>query len=418
MQPAPSTTAEVDAYRIGRFAGWLYGVAGALTLAWAAGSGQRIDGWLIALLGVCAGAFVFPLHPVWATRGQLLSQIMVATAGAVLVVFTPLITRDPVLLLLPALAAAYTGAAVDRRWLLSLVPFTVTLGLFLADERGARAGWVTALTYLGLWVTIGSVAVWMRAQVELANQRILAEAAQRSQQADEEAARKADEARRAEAALAERIEVAKSVQGSVEAVSTASAEIEDQSTTIAAAVEELATSLREAGDTAARTEASLERIQIATAGSQESIGRLDSAGKEIVGIVDTITDLSEQTNLLALNATIESARAGEAGKGFAVVANEVKDLAHLTAKSASEISSVVDQIQQRLAASNQSIESIAELVTALEADQFALGAAVSQQTSVVENISASAATGALRVSEIGQAIRDLDRDAARLANDH
>ncbi len=99
------------------------------------------------------------------------------------------------------------------------------------------------------------------------------------------------------------------------------------------------------------------------------------------------------------------------------MANEVKDLAQLTAKSASEISGVVDQIQQRLAASNQSIESIAELVTALEADQFALGAAVSQQTAAVEGISASAATGALRVSEIGQAIRDLDRDATTLVND-
>lgn len=68
--------------------------------------------------------------------------------------------------------------------------------------------------------------------------------------------------------------------------------------------------------------------------------------------------MSDQSNLLGLNAAIEAARAGENGKGFAGVAEEVRKLATNSKDNADQIHAITRNIQQLLAALNQSFESI------------------------------------------------------------
>ncbi|MHB1740546.1 MAG: methyl-accepting chemotaxis protein, partial [Actinomycetes bacterium] len=72
---------------------------------------------------------------------------------------------------------------------------------------------------------------------------------------------------------------------------------------------------------------------------------LGEKSQEIGRILQVIDDLADQTNLLALNAAIEAARAGDQGRGFAVVAAEIRKLAERSGQSASQIQTIVSQIQ-------------------------------------------------------------------------
>ena len=120
--------------------------------------------------------------------------------------------------------------------------------------------------------------------------------------------------------------------------------------------------------------------------SVELIKNLDNQTGEISELVTVISKIAEQTNLLALNAAIEAARAGEQGKGFAVVAEEVKKLAEQVADSVSEITTIVNTVQEGSAGAVKALESGYHSVTEGKKKVTETGSIFEEITELVTNM--------------------------------
>lgn len=167
----------------------------------------------------------------------------------------------------------------------------------------------------------------------------------------------------------------------------------------------------------------MNHIQISVSEAEVKVKELSQLSTEIGHILDVITGIADQTNLLALNAAIEAARAGEHGKGFAVVADEVRKLAEESKTSASEITSLIGQIQVN---THQAVEfmkkgtsdvSIGMNVVNEAGNAFeSILSSVQQVTEQIQDVSASAEEISASTEQVASSIEELASVAKEAAD--
>ncbi len=180
----------------------------------------------------------------------------------------------------------------------------------------------------------------------------------------------------------------------------------------AAASEEMATSVTEIGRQVQQSEKITHAAVRQAEQTNERISELSQAAGRIGEVVKMIAAVAEQTNLLALNATIEAARAGEAGRGFAVVASEVKALAAQTAKATEEIGTQINQMQSATQQSVSAIKEISTTIGQISEISTVIAAAVEEQGAATQEIARNVQQAAQGAIQVGDSIADVGRGAA------
>ncbi|MCF3639921.1 methyl-accepting chemotaxis protein [Rhizobium sp. TRM95111] len=133
-------------------------------------------------------------------------------------------------------------------------------------------------------------------------------------------------------------------------------------------------------------------------GAMDEINRSSEKISTIIGVID---EIAFQTNLLALNAGVEAARAGDAGRGFAVVAQEVRELAQRCAGAAREIKGLISD-------SSTQVRNGVQLVTETGEALGVINEHISSIHQLVGNIEAAAAAQYQGLSEVNQAVHEVE----------
>ena len=216
--------------------------------------------------------------------------------------------------------------------------------------------------------------------------------------------------------------VVQRVRYNAESVATASEQIssgttdlssrtEEQASALqqtAASMEQLSSTVRQNADSALQAnQLALGASQVAAQGGDvvgevvENMRGITDSSRKISDIIGVIDSIAFQTNILALNAAVEAARAGEQGRGFAVVAGEVRSLAQRSAEAAKEIKQLI----------NSSVESVTAgtaLVDKAGATMQDVVSSIRRVTDLVGEISAASTEQSQGVSQVGEAITQMD----------
>jgi len=217
--------------------------------------------------------------------------------------------------------------------------------------------------------------------------------------------------------------IVSTVRSSADEVATASSQIaqgnndlsartEEQASSLeqtAASMEQMRTNVSQTSDSARQAnQLSQGASEVAVRGGQvvnevvETMKGINASSRKISDIISVIDGIAFQTNILALNAAVEAARAGEQGRGFAVVASEVRSLAGRSAEAAKEIKNLISDSVKR-------VEEGTLLVDKAGATMTEIVDSIQRATDIMGEISAAAAEESTGVSQVVEAVSQIDQ---------
>lgn len=142
---------------------------------------------------------------------------------------------------------------------------------------------------------------------------------------------------------------------------------------------------------------------LATDEVQKQVLLLGGKLKDIETFVESIQSIAEETNLLSLNASIEAARAGEEGKGFSVVAEEIRKLADNSAKTASAIQDVIEEIRTYSESAADKVKQAEAIVTSQEDSVSNTSVAFSSMNEFMEKLMEN-------MREVTESVEEMNRE--------
>ena len=146
---------------------------------------------------------------------------------------------------------------------------------------------------------------------------------------------------------------------------------------------------------------SVEEGGVVIANTTKMIEEVYESSAKIKDITKVIENIAFQTNILALNASVEAARAGDQGRGFAVVASEVRNLAQNSQSSAKDITTLIDDIYEKINKSAEMARHSQDIFNNIEMK-------IEETSKIMNDISQTAIEQEAGVDQVNVAVTKMD----------
>ncbi len=292
--------------------------------------------------------------------------------------------------------------------------------LVLVYQREATA--VLNLLIVGLLtsaIVLGTVAIALSLWITNNVSRTIQQATQVIAASSNEIATTTEQQERTASQQAASVNETTTTMDELGASSQQSAHQAEQATVTAEGVRKLAD---QGNESAAQTLREMQALREQVGAIAIQISKLNDKANQIGSISQLVSDIANQTNLLALNAAVEAVRAGEQGKGFNVVATEIRKLADQSKQSASQINTLVADIQNAANSTvivthtgTQTVESSITITKTTAAKFVQVAEAINQIVINNQQISLNIKQQAIATQQVAEAMLNLNQGVQETA---